>query len=80
VLFIHKRLDCDAPSSSLMDSIASPKVKIAKGEKIGVRSLARRTLGLKGRARPPRWELGRLTRKSINHTDLHKPNNKLVSV
>jgi hypothetical protein len=27
----------------------------------------------------PKWGLGRVTSKSITHTDLHKLNNKLVS-
>jgi hypothetical protein len=34
----------DAPPSSMMDSTASPKVKIAEGEGIGVHSFARNTL------------------------------------
>jgi hypothetical protein len=32
----------------LIDSITSPKVKLAEGEGIGVRSLVRSTLGVKG--------------------------------
>jgi hypothetical protein len=35
----------DAPPSSLMDSTASPKVKIMEGERVGARSLARSILG-----------------------------------
>jgi hypothetical protein len=62
-----------------MDSTMSPKVKTTKGEGIGVCSLARSTSGVEGRAGAPRWGLGRLKSKSIIHTDLHKPNNKLVS-
>jgi hypothetical protein len=42
--------------------------------------LAHNTSRVKGRAGAPRWGLGRLTSKSIIHTDLHKLNNKLVSV
>jgi len=38
----------DAPPSSLMDSIANPKVKKTKGEGIGACSLARNTLRVKG--------------------------------
>jgi len=38
----------NAPPSSLMDSTTSPKVKITKGEGIGVCSLAHNTLGVKG--------------------------------
>jgi len=63
-----------------MDSIASPKVTTMKGEKIGVHSLARSTSGVEGHVGTPRWKLGRLTSKSITHTYLHKPNNKLVNV
>jgi len=55
-------------------------VKIeAEGEGVGARSLVRSTLEVEGRARVPGWGLGRLTSNSITHTDLHKPNNNLVS-
>jgi hypothetical protein len=47
---------------------------------VGARSLARSTSGVKERVGAPGWGLGRLTSKSIIHTDLHKPNNKLISV
>ncbi len=72
---IHK---CDAPLSSQMDSTASPKVN----------SERRRNWGaffgsphFKGRRVCWRSEMGlrRLTSNSITHTNLHKPNNKLVS-
>jgi hypothetical protein len=43
-------------------------------------SLVRNTLGVEGHAGTSRWRLKRLTRKSITHMDLHKPNNKLVNV
>jgi len=46
----------DAPPSSLMDSIANPKVKIAEAEGVGVRSLARNTFGVGGHARAPKWD------------------------
>jgi hypothetical protein len=46
---------------------------------IGARSLVRNTLGLEGHARALGWGLGQMTNKSITHTDLHNPNNKLVS-
>jgi hypothetical protein len=69
----------DAPPNSLMDSIVSPKVKTKKRKVVGVCSLAYNTLGLKGCVGAPRWGLKRLTSKSITHTDLHKPNKKLVS-
>jgi hypothetical protein len=48
-------------------------------KKVGVRSLARNTSGVKGHVRPLGWGLGRLTSKLITHMDLHKPNDKLVS-
>jgi len=50
-----------------------------EGEGVGARSLACNTSKVKGRAGAPRWGLGKLTNNSITHTDLHKPNNKLVS-
>jgi hypothetical protein len=62
-----------------MDSTLSPKVKTTKGKAVGVHSPAHNTLGVEGCARALEWGLGRLTSKSIIHTDLHKPNNKLVS-
>jgi hypothetical protein len=37
-----------APPSSLMDSTKSPKVKIAKGEGVGARSLTRNILRVEG--------------------------------
>jgi hypothetical protein len=61
-----------------MDSTTSPKVIIAKGG-VGARSLARNTSGVKGRVGALGWGVGRLTSKSIIHTNLHKPNNKLIS-
>jgi len=62
-----------------MDPIANPNVKIAEGERVGALSLIRNILGVEGRARAPRWGLGRLTINLIIHNDLHKLNNKLVS-
>jgi hypothetical protein len=50
-----------------------------EGYKIGVRSLAHSTSKVEGHAGVLGWGLGRLTSESIIHTDLHKPNNKLVS-
>jgi hypothetical protein len=41
--------------------------------------LARSTSRVEGRVGAPRWGIGRLTSNSLTHTDLHKPNNKLVS-
>jgi hypothetical protein len=62
-----------------MDSIANPKVKATKGKGVGAHSLAHSTLGVEGCAGTPRWGLGKMTSKTITHTDLHKPNNKLIS-
>jgi hypothetical protein len=59
--------------------IASPKVKTMEGEGVGARSLTRSTSGVEGRAGALGWGLGILTSSSITHTNLHKPNNKLVS-
>jgi hypothetical protein len=42
--------------------------------------LACSTLGVEGRVGVTRWGLGRLTSTSITPTNLHNPNNKLVSV
>jgi hypothetical protein len=64
----------------MLDLTANPQVKIAEREGVGTRSLACSTSGVEGRAKAPRWGLGRLTSNSITHTNLHKPNNKLVSV
>jgi len=63
----------------LTDSTANPKVKTMEGEGVGAWFLACSTSKVKGRARTPEWGLGRLTNNSITQTDLHKPNNKLVS-
>jgi hypothetical protein len=69
----------NAPQSSLMDSNANSMLKTMEVEGVGVRSLARNTSGVEGRARALRWGLGKMTSKSITHMDLHKPNNKLVN-
>jgi hypothetical protein len=57
----------------------SPKVKTIEGERVGVHSLAHNTLGVKGHAGASKWGLEKVITRSIIHTDLHKPNNKLVS-
>jgi hypothetical protein len=62
-----------------MDATTNPKVKKMKGKGVGARSLTRSILGVEGRAATPGWGLGRVTSKSIIHTNLHKPNNKLVN-
>jgi len=69
----------DAPLNSLIDSTTSPKVKTTKRKGVGVHSLARSTSGVEGHVGALGQGLGRLTSNSITHTDLHKPNNKLVS-
>jgi hypothetical protein len=51
-----------------------------EGKGVEVRSLVSSISKVKGRARASGWGLRILTRNSIIHTDLHKPNNKLVSV
>ncbi len=56
----------------------NPKVKTMEGKGIGVRSLAYSTLGVEGHVRALGRGLGRVTSKSIIHTNLYKPN-KLVS-
>jgi hypothetical protein len=58
---------------------ASPKVKIVEGEGVGACSMARNASKVEGCAWAPGWGLGRLTRNSITHMDLHKPNSKLVN-
>ncbi len=69
----------DAPLSSLMDSTMKLKMKTTQGEGVGGRSMACNISGVDGCAGAWRWGLGRLISKSITHTDLHKPNNKLVN-
>jgi len=69
----------DAPPSSLMNSIVNPKVKKMKGEGVGAHSLIRSISGVEGRAGASERGLKRLTSNSIIHTDLHKPNNKLIN-
>jgi len=62
-----------------MDSTTNPKVKTTEGEGVGARPLACSSLGVGGCAKALVWEPRRLVSKSITHTDLHKPNNKLIS-
>ncbi len=69
----------DAPPNSLIDSIVSPKVKTTEGKRVGVHFLIRCTSGVKRCAGALGWGLVRVTSELIIHTDLHKPNNKLVS-
>ncbi len=46
----------DAPPTSLMDSIVSPKVKAMEGKGVGVCSFVRNPLGVKGRAGALGWD------------------------
>jgi hypothetical protein len=62
-----------------MDSTTSPKLTIAEGEGVGVRSLTYSTFRVEGHAGALGWGLGILTINSITHIDLQKPNNKLVN-
>jgi hypothetical protein len=54
-------------------------VKTSKEEGVETHSLAHNILGVEGCVGVLGSELGRLTSKSITHTDLHKPNNELAS-
>jgi len=68
----------DAPQSSLELKNES------KGEDRGrrrswARSLVCNTSGVEGCVGASGWGLRRLKNKSITNTDLHKPNNKLIS-
>jgi hypothetical protein len=69
----------DAPPNSLIDLTASLKVKLMEGQGVKVHSLVRSTLGVEGHVGAPKWGLGQMTRRSIIHIDLHKPNNKLIN-
>jgi hypothetical protein len=62
-----------------MDSTASSKVKTTKGEGVGA-LLDSQHFGGRGVCLSSEMGLGRLTSNSIIHTNLHKPNNKLVNV
>jgi hypothetical protein len=55
---LDKTTILDTPPHSLNDSNANPKVETSEEEVIGVHSLIQSTLGLKGRAKAPRWGLG----------------------
>jgi len=53
-----------------MDSTSSPKVNIVEGEGVGVRFLARNTLGVEGHVGALGWGLRRLI-KQVNHSHEH---------
>jgi len=46
----------DAPPSSSMDSIASPRVKTIEGKEVGAHSLACSTLEVEGCVRVSGWD------------------------
>jgi hypothetical protein len=68
------------PPHSLDDSNANPKLKTLEEKGIGVRSLVCSTSQVEGCGGVSGWGLRRITRGSIIHTNLHKPNNKLLSL
>ncbi len=70
----------DAPPHSLKDSNASPKMKTMEEGGVGVRSLVCSISGVKGCVGTSGWGLGQVENGAIIHTNLHKPNNKLVNV
>ncbi len=78
--FFHHVLDVefDAPPSSLMDSLVSPKVNNGRQRSWGVLSGSQH-FGGRGVCQSSGMGLGRLTSNSITQISLHKPNNKLVS-
>jgi len=76
---IAQPINCDTPPNPLIDSTISPKVKITKGKGVWVHSLVCNISWVEKHAEASRWELKRMTSGSIIHTNLHKPNNKLVS-
>jgi hypothetical protein len=46
----------DAPTNSLMDLIANPKVKTMEGEGVRMHSLPCNTSGVEGRAGASKWD------------------------
>jgi hypothetical protein len=59
----------DAPPHSLKDSNANQKVETTEKKGVGVRSLTCNTLRVEGHAGALGWGLGRVTSKSIIHTN-----------
>ncbi len=70
-------LCCHTQTSQVFINV-SPRWKTTKRQGVGVRSLARNSLGVEGHATTSKWELGRMTSGSIIHMDLHKPNMQQV--
>ncbi len=71
-------IDIDTSLSFLINSTTNPRWK-QKGYKVGVCSLARSTSRVEGHAGALGWKLEGMTSESIIHTNLHKPNNRLVT-
>ncbi len=69
----------DTPPCSLNDSNANLKMKTMEQKRIGVCSLVRNISRVKWHVGTLGWGLGQMTSELIIHTDLHKPNKKLVS-
>jgi hypothetical protein len=63
---------------SFKNSNVNPKMETMEG--VGVHSLTRNISRVKRHVGTLRWGLGQVTIESIIHTNLHKLNNKLVSV
>jgi hypothetical protein len=55
---LHVNYTINTPSNSLIDSTMSPKVKTMEGERVGVCSLVRNTLGVERHVGAPKWGLG----------------------
>jgi hypothetical protein len=75
---LHLWMVVDAPPNSSINSTMSPKVKISE-RGVGVHFLIHNISWVEGRIGALRWRLRRMTSGSIIHTNLHKPNNKLIS-
>jgi hypothetical protein len=54
-------------------------MKTTEEEGVGVHSLACNISRVEGRVGVPRWGLKQVISELIIHTNLHSPNNKLVS-
>jgi len=65
---------------SLKDSNVSLNMKTTEEKGVGVHFLACITLGVERHVGVPGWGLGQMTSEIIIHTNMHKPNNKLVNV
>ncbi len=62
----------DAPSNSLKDSNANPKMKTIEEEKIGVHFLVRNTLGVRGACWSSKMGIRMRDKRVIIHMDLQK--------